>query len=123
MAKQPGTPEPPKEHPVVPPAELYANYDIRLVMHKLGEIGAQVADLREAQKEASEKQAAIEEKLTRFDATFKVVAAGIVAFLGFFWFMFGGDIRALRDMSIRQQAGVISSSSFPQSERSAQPVE
>jgi hypothetical protein len=78
-------------------------------MHKLGEIGAQVSDLREAQKQSAEKQAQIDEKLIRFDTTIKVAAGGIVAFLAFFWFMFGGDIRALRDMSIRQQAGVVSS--------------
>lgn len=123
MAKQPKSPEPPKEQPVVPPAELYASYDIRLVMHKLGEIGSQVADLREGQKEAAAKQAKIDEKLIRFDTTIKVAAGGIVAFLGFFWFMFGGDIRALRDMSIRQQAGVVPASNSQDAVRPAQPIE
>lgn len=94
----------PTTMPETAPNELYANYDIRIVMMKLGEIGAQVSDLRAGQKEISDKQTIIDEKLVRFDTTLKVGGVLLGAFLLFFWFMFGGDIKALRDLAVQTQA-------------------
>lgn len=102
MAKPPKT-EPPKDQPVVPPSELYANYDIRIVMMKLGEIGAQVADLREGLKDIENKQGEVEKKLASFETTIRVGGVLIALFLAFFWFMFGGDIAALRDLAIQNR--------------------
>ena len=101
MAKPPKSTEnvTPPSLPSVTPSELYSSQDIRIVMMKLGEIGTQVADLRDGQKTISASQAQIDRKLTQFETTIKVAGIGLTLFFAFFWFMFGGDIRSLRDLA------------------------
>lgn len=116
MAKQPRAPQPPGDSPAVPPPrELYDSYDIRLVMNKLGQVEAHLDVLREGQKELiaavkeldkslGDKQGDIDRRIASFETALKVGGSLIVAFFAIFWFIVGGDIKALRDLAIRQQA-------------------
>lgn len=100
---------PPRSLPETTPENMPKPHDwtLQIVMEMqktLGGMTARLEDLREAQKDLNKTQGDIEKKLASFDTTLKVGGVLLALFLGLFWFWFGGDIQALRNIAIQEQA-------------------